>query len=253
MEPNKAYRQRRRRRRRSPLGRVFRFCLICLVLFFGISVFFQVSAIYVNGETRYSSAEVIEAAGVGYGTRLFLVNNSAVESGIRARLPFANEVEVSRRFPSRLEITVNDAAPIAAVWSENGYLILDKQSRVLERGDRSLAEGLISIQGVNPILPVEGQVLVLGDEEREKVAYLRELLSALAAAGIADQVESIDLSRATDLRLRYADRFEVHFGPNRHVEEKVRALVRVSEALGDLERGVIDLSQGRNAYFRPAT
>ena len=251
MEQNQAVRRTRRRRRRSPIGRLLTFCLICLVLFFGVSVFFQISVIHVEGITRYSRDEIIEAAGVGYGSRLFLVNSTAAENGIRSRLSHVETADVSLRFPGRVEITVKDARPLAAVRTDNGYLILDRECRVLQRGDSAQAAGLITIWGIDPILPTEGEILALGEEEREKIPYLRELLTALYNEDVAHRVERIDISWVNDLRLIYDDRFEVHFGGNRQVDAKVRAMIRVSETLGSYEEGIIDLSQGRNAYFRP--
>ena len=251
MEQTRPVRRTRRRRRRSPLAKLFTFCLISFVLFMGVSVFFRVSVIDVEGDTRYSREEIIQASGVDYGARLFLLNSAAAESGIRSNLSHVETVEVNRRFPGRLEIAVQDATPLAAVRTENGYLILDREARVLARGEAQPAANLIKIWGVVPILPVEGEVLSLGDEEREKVQYLRALLSAIYQERVAYRVESIDLSRVNDLRLNYDGRFEVHFGPNRLVDEKVRAMIRVGEALDEDEQGVIDLSQGRNAYFRP--
>ena len=251
MEQQRPIRRTRRRRRRSPLAKLFTFCLICFVLFMGISVFFRVSVIYVEGDTRYSREEIIRAAGVDYGARLLLLNSAAAESGIRSNLHHVETVEVNRRFPGRLEIAVQDATPLAAVWTDKGYLILDREGRVLTRGETEPAAGLIKIWGIVPILPVEGEVLALGEEGREKVQYLRALLSAIYQEGVAFRVESIDLSRAHDLRLSYDGRFEVHFGSNRLVNEKVRAMIRVGDALDEDEKGIIDLSQGRNAYFRP--
>ena len=48
--------------------------LICAALFLGMSVFFKVSKITVEGSTLYTPEEVIEASGIELGENLFFIN-----------------------------------------------------------------------------------------------------------------------------------------------------------------------------------
>jgi len=228
------------------------FTCICLILFLGVSVFFRVGEIRVEGDTRYTSEQIQTASGLDYRAHMLLLNTDTIRDNIRRQLPYAYRVEVRRQLPATLEITVTDSAPIAFVRAERGYLILDRQCRVLEIRDSLDLPDLIPVEGIDPILPVEGAVIALGEIGQGKVAYLRNLLPVIEGLGIADQVERIEVVHVNDVRFTYAGgRFQVLLGPNRDLDYKMAMLLGTIERLGDYEQGIIDLSQGAAAHFRP--
>jgi len=206
----------------------------------------------VEGDTRYTGEQVQAASGVDHRAHMFFINPAAIRDNIRRQLPYADQVEIRRQFPGSLEITVTDSAPIAFIRAERGYLILDRQCRVLEIRDSLDLPDLIPIVGVSPILPVEGTIITPGEIGQGKVTYLQSLLPIIEGLGIADQVERIEVAHVNEIRLIYADgRFEVLLGPNRDLDYKLAMLLGTVERIGEYERGIIDLSQGGPAHFRP--
>jgi len=225
---------------------------VVIVLFFGIAVFFQISEIRVEGETRYSSEEIQEASGVRRGDHMFSINATTIFRNIQGQLPYVEEVSVQRIFPSRLEITVRDGIPLAFIRTGQGNLLLERRCRVLEICTGPPMSGLIEIEGLDPILPREGEVIALGEAGSGKVAYLQNLFALLEEMGMLHDVETIELANANDLRLHYAGRFIVLLGQNRDLDYKLAMLLGTVERLGAYEMGVIDLAQGGPAHFRPS-
>ena len=243
---------RRPRRRRSVLGRLMTFLVICLVLFLGVSVFFRVDEIVVTGETRYSDEEVIAASGIASGDHLFLINAVAAGREIRTRLPYIGQAEIRRQFPNRLEITVSETAPVAKLRFEGGYLILDRDAKIVEHTTQTPLTRLVHLLGLpEPLLPREGEVLNLGEDEADRLRYLRDILAAISTLGIAGDVSRIDLTELHDPEMIYLnERFTVRLGPNRGLHHKIDLLVGIVATIAEDDRGTIDLNPAM-PVFRP--
>ena len=243
------YNTSRRRRRRSALGRIVTFLVICLVLFLGVTVFFRVNEIVVDGDTRYTDREVIEASGLTIGAHMLLIREDAVRSGILNNLPYAGLVEFRRQFPSRVTLTVTDAVAVALVHFEDGYLLLDRGAQILERVDTRPAEGLILLEGLQtPILPRVGQVLALGEEGRAQLVYLQDILGTFWTLGLTSRVSVLDMQEVHNPQFIYGERLTVLLGPHHNLQRKLDMLSGIVAYLDEDERGVIDLNPERPVF-----
>jgi len=227
------------------------FTVICLILFFGVSVFFRVGEIQVEGETRYTAEQVITAAGIDFGTHLFFVDGEAARREIQSSLPYIGHVEIRRRFPNRIVIAVDETAPLALFRFESGYLILDRNAKILERLSEAPMLRLIHLRGLpEPLLPREGEILALGEAGREQLRYLQNILGVIAALGIASEVSLIDMTELHDPEMHYANRFTVRLGPNRNLHHKLGMLVGIVDYMDESETGIIDLNPERPVFRR---
>ena len=251
MSQRQQYNTSARKRRRSPLGRLLTFLVICLVLYLGVSVFFRVSDIRVDGDTRYTSGEVIDASGIEFGTHMFFVSDDTARQNIQRRLPYVGQVEIRRRFPSRVEITVTDTTAIAILRVDGTYILLDRQMKALEILDDPPMQRFILIEGVGtPILPRTGEILAFGEEGREKLSYLQEILRWLTTLEISPWVSVLDMRDVDNPRFIYDDRLTILLGPNRNLRDKMYMLSGILAELEEDERGLIDLGSDR-PFFRP--
>ena len=253
METKQTYRRPvRRRKKRSVLGRLVTFLVICLVLFLGVTVFFRVGEIVVEGETRYSDWDVVYVSGVDFGDHMLFINTETAGRQIRYRLPYIDQVEMRRRFPNRLEITVGETVPVAKISFEYGYLILDRDAKILERVEEVPLIRLVYLYGLpEPLLPRPGEILVLGEAARDELAYLRDILNAISAVGLVRDVSRIDMTALYDPEMTvYDGRFTVRLGPNRNLRQRIDMLVYILANLGEDERGTIDMNLER-PFFQP--
>ena len=75
----KRYGSRRRRRGRFTfLYKLLSVLIICAAIVAALTLFFKVETIEVMGESRYSEATILEAAGVSVGDNLYLLNKYTV-------------------------------------------------------------------------------------------------------------------------------------------------------------------------------
>lgn len=247
--PNKV--QQTRRRKKSPLRKLFGFLLICGLILFGVSVFFRISDIAVEGNTPYTSGQIIEASGLSFGNHLLFIDEAAATENIRRTLPHIGQAQIVRRFPSRIEIWVQEARPVAYVRNLGEYLIIDASARVLEIQQTVAHENLLSLLGVFPYgEQLTGTTLNLEEAYHYQLEYLQEILSAFDRLDLVDQIIQLDMTDVLNPIFDLSGRFTVHLGPNRNLNHKMHMLLEIYASIDPEDRGLIDLNPN-NPIFRP--
>lgn len=262
----------------------------------GATVFFQVETIAVVGNSRYTAQEVIDASGVQIGDNLFQMNKNQISQQILQRLPYVGEVSPQRGLPSTLTIQVTEISAAAQVEvyqddsaqaepaAEDGSgdsgeadssaqgdssqaegeetQILADQPWLISASGKLLeaapeGSGALSVTGLTVLAPQAGTMLAVPQEQQPRLATLKELLSALEAAGELDQVSSIDLTHSTWVGMRYRENFDARLPLG---EDMAHSLAVLSAAVEDTLQtrgpqaaGTMDLTQEMaDAIFTPA-
>ncbi len=246
----RARRQRVRRRRRH---RIF-FTVVCAVLVvvaavFATTVFFRVSTITISGETRYSEQQLVSASGVHDGDNLVLLDVKGITRSLTDAYPYLNEVKLHRRLPSTLQIEVSDRVPILSVENKDSYLLADAQGKLLDSVG-AVEPGTVEVIGAEPQNLNVGDVI---DEENEKLTTVLDMMTLLTKYGMNEDIVSIDISKAYDVRVQYADRYTILLGNMDELEHKIQFLLAILKEPSLPESGVIDLTDENEARYRPAT
>ena len=284
---------RKRKRGRRRFGLLFKLlCGAALVAAatLGATVFFQVETIAVVGNSRYTAQEVIDASGVQIGDNLFQMNKNQISQQILQRLPYVGEVSPQRGLPSTLTIQVTEISAAAQVEvyqddSAQAEPAAEDGSGDSGEGDSSQTEGeelptladqpwlisasgklleaapegsgALSVTGLTVLAPQAGTMLAVPQEQQSRLNTLKELLSALEAAGELDQVSSIDLTHSTWVGMRYRENFEARLPLGEDMSHSLAVLsAAVEDTLqtrGDQAAGIMDLTQEEYAaVFTPA-
>ncbi len=201
---------RRRRGRFGVLYKLLSVLLILAALVAGCIVFFRVEEITVTGSTTYSEQQIIDVSGVEMEDNLFLVQKVPTGRKILGALPYIKEVNIRRDLPNGLLITVNECIPVAALEGEgDSWWILDSSAKLLEQGDDTLAQPFMKITGLTALKPTEGDRVAVSVEETTKLDSLKSILAALEERGMVAEVNSVDLSAATEIRMVYQEHYKV--------------------------------------------
>ena len=126
---------------------------VLLIIFLGLGLIFYkagkacctVEEITVTGNMRLSKAEVIAQSGIETGTSLLLLQIRRIEERLAA-LPELCAVTVKRRFPSTVQITVEERTAAASLLDQNRFWLLDREG-VLFAEQAHPAENLPVITG----------------------------------------------------------------------------------------------------------
>ena len=241
-----ARRKKRGRRNRGRFGFLYKLlsaAVIVAAIVAGCAVFFRVENIEVSGQSAYTAEQIISAAEVEQGDNLFFsINKFKVMRQVLSRLPYVDEISVSRRLPDTLVINVSECVPAAAIQGSDAWWIIDTKGKILERADETRAAEFPPLTGLTPDSPVVGSQLEVAEGEENKLESLEKLFAALAARGMTHQAESFDLTAINFIKMGYGGRFTVKIPMNTDFNQAAKILEAAIKVLDETDRGVIDLT-----------
>lgn len=235
-----------KKRRKIAFYTVLVVLFICVVTVLSLTVFFNISKIYVNGNSHYTSEKIIEASGLEVGQNLFRLNKFKIIESLKAQLPYLDTVEIDRKLPVSININVTESQNFMCVPSGSGICLIDKNLKILNRVAIA-PEGLATVYGIKPTEIAVGSHLSC---EEGKEQTLIELSTALYDSFGAGNITSIDLTQVYDIKVRYQDRVDIKFGTLEGISEKVRLVAHVLSENSDSEHAEIDVSSGKLAYYK---
>lgn len=242
-------RQKKKKRRRM-ISRIGIAVLVLLAIVFAPTIFFQVSKINVTGDTRYTSEQLIKSTGVKQGDNMFFLDTKQIAADLKDEYPYLDTVKLRRKLPSTLQIEVSDRTAALSIEQNGKYLILDMSGKVLEK-TKSAAKGTPKVTGV----PMKG--LHVGDTVDEdkygKAASVMKLLELTDQYGMKKYIKTIDVEKAYDVRVTYDKRYTILLGAleESNLEHKIQFLKAILKEPSLPESGVIDLTDEKEARYRP--
>ena len=78
-------------RRTGGLTKLLIMLAVVAAIVLGVAIFFRVHTVEVQGNTIYSSEQVVKASGVEEGDNLLMVNRAAVAGRIKAMMPYVRD------------------------------------------------------------------------------------------------------------------------------------------------------------------
>ena len=251
MARRRRYNHKRRRGGFTFLYKLLAFVLICTAIALALTLFFRIRTIQVSGNDRYTREEIIAAAEVKEGDNLFLMNKYNAAERIRKALPYIETVQFRRMLPDGLSIVVTECAdPAAVVQDGKAYLLCDT-GNIVDEMAASAAKGRMQVKGLTLTGPAVGTQAQAAEGQELTLERLLELMKALDSRGMTGNVSQLDMSDASQLTLRYLDRFDVYFPWDADYGYKLDYLLAVVEKLEVNEKGIINMMQEGKARFIP--
>lgn len=126
--------EKQKRRRNAVLVIALVAAIVVAAVILSLTVFFNISAVEVDvSQSQYTAEQVRKAGGIEEGDNLFLMNRADVAEEIGHKLPYAGEVTVKRKLPSKVRIYVEDSSIANAVKYNDEYVLLNENYKVLAR------------------------------------------------------------------------------------------------------------------------
>lgn len=246
--------ERRRANRRQRIiraaGRVLFLAILVAAAICALTIFFKVKTISVEGAMRYREEEIVAGMGVKQGDNLYLWNKVKVSDRLLHDFPYLESVQIRRRLPDTLMVTVTECSGAVAVPSGTGYCYLSEQGKVLELSETD--GGLATVSGVALEDAEPGELV-----ERAQDAYvdaLLDVLQTLDAAGMLDGLRFINLTDLTDIRIGYEGRFDIRVGTLDGLSYRIRfAQTVIGERLSPSDIGRLYWDDQNRLHFVPDT
>ncbi len=249
--PSSKHGEYKKPRKRTVSGAILTFAVVVIAIVFLMSVFLRISDISVEGNEHYTDEEIIKAIDIEQGDNLFFFDRFAAISRVFAKLPYVEEVSVSRHLPDKVVVTVQECRALAYIAVGDENWTIDRSCKVLGKATDSELGSLIRIEGVNPGTLLIGERLTSADGDDTIVNFLSETLYQIQARNMTEHVLSMDFSDILGVKFQYDTRFTVIIGGKSGVEHKFAMLESVLSQLKEGDVGIINVSDGSSAHFVP--
>ncbi len=222
--------------------------IIILVLILLFTPLLQIKKINCTGNSKISADEIVEASKIKIGDNLIRTSKSKAIDLIND-IPYIKSVEVSKKFPSTIDIKIVECKVHSYVVVNKKYIYLDDEGKVLEISDKLpeqgrtlLVAGKIKSHEVNQII------------EFENASYIdtyKTLVQMLESSAFSGMVTNIDIADASNLNFTVNEEFTVVLGDIGNLDYKINILATdIYHSPESTKTGIIEIIGG-NVYLKP--
>lgn len=188
-----------------------------------ITRYFVINEFVVSDSVYYTAQDIIDAADLNLGESLFTCFDGKVEEKICTLLPYIANTDVKKRFPDKIEITVEEQDGV--MYLQLGYesYAVNRDMKVLGKVKETQNKIELCVNGVRRC--IVGETVRLNDDEDAEL--VKTLYGALYDADVQDKITKIDVTEHFDIHFNYDDRFEVYIGDEELLDFKIKIFEKV--------------------------
>ncbi len=209
------------------------------------TVLFDCSSIVVEGNARYTAEEIIQKSGIKTGTSLLDINTEAATNGIVGSLAYIDSAQVRKSYPTKIEITVQEAERWFIVQDGSHSYIVSRMGKII---DEAADSSLPVVFGYEAKDAAVGAMLLSDEDGKTK---LPELIMSAAEAAKLEGITSIDISDRFEIVVLVEDRVTLNLGLSAQLENKLhiaRELIR--SEIAATEYVTVNLTNPEKVYVR---
>ncbi len=212
-----------------------------------------VANIVVEGESAYKAEKIISAADLEIGLNMFTVREGKVNKKVTAELPYIHSVDIKRKLPDTIIVTVEPTKDKYLIAGDKGYICLDENLKVVSNKKRKLTDGSFRLLGLEAQEVEIASEFEPSENNKEKFELARKMVSAIESKGIMKKAE-INLEDLSDVTVTYDSRIMIYLGDCKDLENRISLASDVVEtAASQGQTGYIDTRYDGRAYFNEGT
>lgn len=216
-----------------------------------LALFFKIDTITIKGDKVYADKEVILQSGIETGDSLIRVKESKINDMLTKELPYIGEVTIEKKLPDTLVINVKATREVVAFQGGAGFILVDAEGKVLSENASMLRDNVALVSGMKLKSASAGEMISLSDEKTTE-SFLK-LLGAIKESKI-ELLTDISLNKDGNWTLRYDDRITIKVPDSEDIGTELKRAVEILNTENERNpytEGVLDLTMGNNAYFKP--
>ncbi len=225
------------------------FAVLAIVVFVSCA-FFEVRTVRCDGCGRYTGEEIIYYSGIESGEKMLFLQVGKAANRILDKLPYIRSVNIRRRFPSTVQIEVEERVPTAKIVYGNFSYIIDDEGYLLEYTVAGSRFDLPVIVCAPPSKLETGRQLEFSDPLM--LETLQNVLSHIVKSDWIRSIDSINIERIYSISFLYQNRFDVKLGDTSDLDMKLLLLREVIARNSEDAYGIIDVSSTERVSFQPS-
>lgn len=179
------------------------------------TLLFNCSAVEAVGCERYSVEEIVAASGIKTGENLLRIDAARAEENIISSLAYIDMAKVTKKYPTRIIITVTEAEKWFCVSQDGVTAAVSRGGKILEH---CAADGLVTVKGF------EAESLEAGARLKSTIDGKNDtpaaIMTAAEKSGLSEITE-IDLTDRFDIKILYDGRVTLEIGNITDIESKL--------------------------------
>ncbi len=225
--PSKQVKRKRRRKKNMFLYYLIAFTLITTTfVVLSLTVFFKLEKINISGESIYSREQIIKETKFEESKNLLLLNTVKAKERILNNLTYVDTVEISRHLPSSINIKVTACKEFANLKTDNGFVVIDKNGKVLKKGLAAKKDKLLLVKGFKPKEVEENKIMTSIDENKEEM--LSKILNEISKNKF-EKITEVDINDKFDIIIVFDDRVKINVGSSQDLSYKIRYSKKIIE------------------------
>lgn len=247
---------------RKPMSKVARrflliftlLCMVAITAFLCVFLLFKVRDIEITGDVVYEQSDILNVCGYEIGDNLALLSVKDEEEALVQQLPYIEDVDIIRHFPSTLEIHITGAKEAACISSSGQWYAVSSSGKILEA--KSEADtGVMQVTGLTLTDPKPGSQFQAQDEDYQSA--FQTILTALAGMDGLGDFTTLDLTDLYNITMNYQDRILFQLGSTVQLDYKLDLGYRlVTQKLESNDSGTLNLTLAgdvKKAFFTAST
>lgn len=246
--------KRKRRRIRNIIAVILFFTFVCA--FIGVYTYSKGAPIVnlsVEGESIYKNEEILSAAEIEIGLNMLSLREKSVNKKVTTELPYIHSVELDRKLPDTLTVTVTPTKEKYLIVNDKGYICVNEHGKILSLKKKKLKEGMFRIYGFEVQECEAGTEYIPSEVNAAKYELVKNIVSLLEAEGVVDRA-SINLTDMSDAFINFDSRIRIYLGDCSEIDKQIKLACNViKSSASDGQTGYIDMRYSDMAFFNEGT
>ncbi len=233
-----------------------KYILICTILIVITAIityiflpYFYFDKLVLLGETTLDKKEILNLSKIDKDKNIYRINLKKAEENIK-KDPYVKDVNIKRKFPKTLTISVKQRFESAIIPVTGGYAVIDEEGVVLKiQTDVSSIQKPI-ISGIKSVKVQLGEKIPIEDEDQ--FTTILNMISISQNARLLESISDINLKNLEEIYMTTTTGINVLLGDGYELNNK---MLRLNKILVDLHtkgihKGVIDMRFNSNPVYR---
>ena len=208
---------------------------------------------------------VAQASGIQEGENLLFFGRFGAQVKIKQALPYVEKVRIGIKLPGTVNIVIEEVPVVYSIRDLDGsWWLISSTGRIVEQVNSASAGKSTAIDGVVLDAPVageqavaweapaatdgEGSVIPSAGNNADRLKAALSIAQELERNEILGEAASIHVQDLQNIRLWYADRYEVRLGDSTDLAGKIAAMRVAIHKMGQFQTGVLELAPAGESW-----